>query len=263
MSLDREKLCQAYLDGELTVGECTEFEATLSPEECERLAGENQFEAGLAEVMSRDADCPDDMWQRIQAQVKVAQAPRNVVPFRRKHWLASSVAAAAVVAYFLIFSVPTILRLPGDPTDSATLVSAGTVDELAALSETAPSMEAIQKFLEENGINLVLVGANELGMTAIHGKIDVLGAREETVNGKKVVSLLFGCCQMPVKVVIAKRGSEAGKLLGQTVGDVACEVQSTRAVGDGRFVAAVVGQHSAGGLLDLFDGPPGADPTDQ
>jgi hypothetical protein len=173
------------------------------------------------------------------------------------------VAAAAVVAYFLIFSLPTILRLLDDPTDSATLVSAGTVNELAALSETAPSMEAIRKFLEGKGFNLVLVGVGELGMTAIHGEIDVLGAREETVNGKKVVSLLFGCCEMPVKVVIAKRGSEAGKLLGQTVGDMTCEVQSTRAVGDGRFVAAVVGRHSAGGLLELFDGAPGVGTTNR
>ena len=256
-------MCQAYLDGELTVGEIAEFEATLSPEECERLAGEKQFEAGLAEAMSRDADCPDDMWQRIQAQVAEAQTPQNVVPFRRRHWLVSSVAAAAVVAYFLIFSLPTILKLPSDPTDSATLVSAGTVDELKALSETAPSMDAIRKFLEGKGINLVLVGANELGMTAIHGEIDILGAREETISGKKVVSLLFGCCHLPVKVVVAKRGSEAGKLLGQTVGEVSSEVQSTRAVGDGRFVAAVVGRHAAGGLLDLFDGEPGTDTTDR
>ena len=255
MSLDREKMWQAYLDGELTVGETAEFEATLSSGERERLAGETQFEAGLAEVLSRDAVCPDEMWQRIQAQAKAARAPQNAIPMRRWYWgVTGSVAAAAVVAFFIAFALPTLFKLPFDPTDSATLVSASTVEELAALSETAPSLEAVQEYLEGHGIDLFLIRADDLGMAAIHFDIDILGARVEEIDGQEVVSLLFGCCRRPVKVVIAMRGSDAAMLLGEAVGEASSEVQSTRAVGHDRFLAAVVGHHKAVGLLDLFGG---------
>ena len=252
MSFDREKMWQAYLDDELTVGETTEFGATLSSEVRDHLAGEKQFEAGLAEVLSRDADCPDEMWERIQAQARAANAPENVVPLRRWYWATGSMAAAASVAFFIAFWVPSILPLPDDLSRSAMVVSAATVDELAALSETAPSLEAVQQYIESHGIDLILIRAGDLGMSAIHFDIDILGVCEEMIDGRNLVSLLFGCCREPVKVVIAMRGSEETRMLGEAIGEASSEVQSTRAVGGDRYLAAVVGGHKAVGLLDLF-----------
>ena len=55
MSMDREKLWQAYLDGELSIAETSEFEATLNAEERDRLQAEKSFESGLADALSEGA----------------------------------------------------------------------------------------------------------------------------------------------------------------------------------------------------------------
>lgn len=258
MSLDREKIWQAYLDGELTVGETAEFETTLGAEERERLAGEKQFEAGLAEVLSNSADCPDEAWQRIQAQVRAARPPQKAAPLRRWNWAAGTVvAAAAAVAFFIAFAAPSFLDSPHDASRSATVVSAATVDELAALSETAPDLKAVREYLERRGIDLFLIGADDWGISAFHFDIDILGARVEHIDGREVVSLLFGCCDRPVKVVIARRGSEEARMLGETVGEASSQVQCIRAIGgNDQFLVAVVGRHRTASLLDLFRGQP-------
>lgn len=58
MKKNLDMMRQAYLDGELSASEASEFEATLDAAERERLAAEVRFENGLAERLAQDAKCP-------------------------------------------------------------------------------------------------------------------------------------------------------------------------------------------------------------
>ena len=73
-----EDLWNAYIDGELSASEASEFEASLSDEDRALLAGEMQFENALADRLRQDSDCPADVWARVKAQVT---EPSNVTPF--------------------------------------------------------------------------------------------------------------------------------------------------------------------------------------
>ena len=59
---EREKLWMAYLDGEMTSTEAAAFDASLTPEERARLAGEMRLESGLAAALQGDVVCPDAVW---------------------------------------------------------------------------------------------------------------------------------------------------------------------------------------------------------
>ena len=67
MDNNQEQVWQAYIDGELSATEMAGFEASLSPEEQERLTSDIQFVRGLSERLSEDAACPCDVWERTKA----------------------------------------------------------------------------------------------------------------------------------------------------------------------------------------------------
>lgn len=255
MNDNREHLWQAYLDGELSVTEMAEFEQSLTPEDQNRLTAEKRFESGLAERLAEDAACPDDVWERTKAILAQAQALENdtVTRFpagsiRRRSWMwgAATLTAAACVAFILtIFS-------PSGTSDTSPVVilAAETVDELAKQSETDHDAESVHQFINEHGYDLDLNREDSLGMAAVHYGIEVVGAREETIKGDPVVEMLFGCCEYPVKVIMAKRDSSAARYIGQAAG-AGSDIQATRIIND-KYIAAVVGKHPAHGLLDIF-----------
>lgn len=250
MKKNREMMRQAYLDGELSVSEASEFEATLDEAERERLAAEVHFENGLAERLAQDAKCPDDVWERTKALVAEQHAPARPARLRRWYWGAAALATAASITFFVAMYTPT------PPAAPAVVMAAESVDDLAATAECDASREAVQAYLHKHGIELEIGKIENVakGPMRRHYDIEILGARSEKLpSGKPVVEILFGCCKEPVKVLMAEKGSDAAIEIGEAAGaQNKNHVLTTRTV-DG-YIAAVVGRHQAHGLLDIFDG---------
>jgi hypothetical protein len=255
MNKNREKMRQAYLDGELSAIESSEFEATLDAAESEQLAAEVRFENGLAERLAQDAKCPEDVWERTKALLAEQHVPARPVSFSRWYWGAATFAAAASIVFF----VTVFPQSPLSP--SAVVMAAESVDELAASAESESGPKATQAYLRKQGIELKLRDAdfkgemvgNTFKPSLIHGDIHILGARMERLpSGKPVVEILFGCCRKPVKVLMAEKGSNAAFEIGEAAAARTMNhILDTRSV-DG-YITAVVGIHKAHGLLDIFE----------
>lgn len=255
MSMDEKKAWQAYLDGELSVSEASEFEENLSDGERERLAAEVHFENSLANHLSRDADCPEDVWKRTQALLTKKRAldrgsrraphrgPHGT--YRRWYWGVATLAAAASLAFVVSLFSP--LRHSPSP---AVVLAVETVEQLAASSETERDQDSIQRYLDRHGVDLALRSPASLATN--HKPIELLGARREHAKGEAVMEVLVACCGYPVKILMAQRGSAAAEEIGRAAGANG-HVMATRVVGG--YLTAVVGLHPAHGLLDLLASP--------
>ena len=244
MSNDKARFWQAYLDGELSVSEAAEFEAELDDEERQLLASEMGFESALAEKLSLNATCPDEVWDRTRALIEAQQTPRRTM--RRWYYGAATFAAAASIAFILAVYAP----MDTSPS-SAVVMAAQTVEELAAASETPGDRESVHRYLLAHGVRLDLREPMSLHMAGAHPHIELVGVRTEMANGEPVVEMLFACCGKPVKVLMVKQGTQAALDIGQAAG-AGHQVRATRLVGN--YLTAVVSDHSAHGLLDIFEG---------
>jgi len=245
MNERKEHLWQAYVDGELSAGEAAEFEASLTEDDRERLAEDMRFERALAERLSEGAECPDDVWERTRAMVQEQAPPIAALPSRAKRWRlgAATLAAAASVAFF-ISQYTSFLT---GPDFGPAILAASTLEELAEKSEIEPGVDAAVEFFEESGIDLALVV--DQPTEGQHRRVEVVGARHDSLGGEDVTELLMGCCGFPLKLLVAKRDSAAAHEISvATTGD--SDIQSTRIVGD--YLAAVVGHHPAHALLDVL-----------
>ncbi len=252
MKQDKEKLSQAYLDGELSASEISEFERILTPEERRQLAGEMQFERALGERLAHDAECPELVWRRVRQAhgLRPGFAQRH----RRIGWGIASLAAAASIAFLASVYGPSLVRItPGGETDSeAVVLAAETVEQLQAASMTEPGRDAVQEFLRNAGITLEVDSVEALPMGAIHHDIAIIGARKDPAGRDAVHELLFACCGYPVKVIVARCGSHAAETIGHAAA-LEGQVQATRRVAG--YLAAVVGNHEARDLIDIFAPP--------
>lgn len=244
MSINREHLWQAYLDGELTVIEMSEFEASLNEDERERLAGEMRFEGGLAERLSQDVKCPDEVWERTKALL-TGQQEERVPAFRRWYWGMATLATAATLAFMIS------LYGPVNPDASpAFVLAAETVADLAATSETDADPDAVRAYLASHDIELELKPMESLVMASTHRHLGMIGARTHEISDELVVEMLFECCGRPVKVMMASQGSDVAMLIGLASANGNGEIQATRTVG--HYLTAVVSDHPVHGLLDIF-----------
>ena len=247
----REQMWEAYLDGELLASEAAEFEASLSDMDRRRIAADMSFERALAERLSENAACPDEVWERTRALVKQHQrpAPFSITRRRRWYWGVATLAAAASVAFVLS------LFTPGGPVpdSSSVILAASSTAELSARSEIEPGRESAQRYLDSKGVDLELdeSRAHEV-LNERHHSLEVLGARHEFLNGEPVTEVFFGCCGHPVKLLLAERHSAAAREISLAAAQDS-DIQATRNVGD--YFTAVVTEHSAHGLLDIFQAP--------
>ena len=247
MNLDREKMRQAYLDGELSASETAEFEAALTPAEREQIEGEVGLEAGLGEVLSRGAACPDALWRGLETRMAEGRSDK-----KRNHYPSWRLAAAAAAG--IVFAVSLFAPQSKDVASPAVVLAAETVDELARMSLTGPGIEEVETYMRGHHVEVQILQPAKLGMASMHRGIEILGAREEAVGNDRVVSLLMACCDHPVKVVFARRGGPAAEAIGKAAAGGG-HVQATRAIG--AYIAAVVGTHPAHGLLDIVAGQHG------
>ena len=261
MNVDKERMRQAYIDGALSASEISTFESKLTPVEKDRLALEIQFEFALADALGAGGNCPDDVWQRTRqklAQRRPSQARRWNGRRTTAAILTTGALAAAAIAVFVINQPTEEPETPGDsaqiasaPIDPAPAITLGatTLEELAALSTIAPGEESAEAFLKENGVNLDVAPLTSLSIARVHHHLEVLGARKDMIGNSPVFELLIACCGYPEKVVVAEQGTPAADEIGRAAGGQG-QVQATRTIG--KYIAAVVGDHQAHGLLDMF-----------
>ncbi len=248
---ERDNMWMACLDGELSSAEASAFEASLTPGERDRLAAEMRFESALAEALHGDIKCPDAVWRRARLIVRHADgAPRK----RRRAWTAFFAAAAAITVLFSAYVVsPTHRTREHTPRVLATLYAS--LDDFAEKSEVPATTEAVQAYLRENGINLRLDNldtARKQSGEGMHHDMSLVGACEGECPDHTMQALLFRCCGRPVRLLVAPLGSGGAHML--QAANENNEVQRMAIIG--KYVAAVVGDHPAPGLLGLLKEPP-------
>lgn len=240
----KERLWQAYLDGELSASEATEFESSLSESERKALAADMRFEHGLHELLSEGA-CPDPVWERTQALIRRTAPPRQ--SGSRRYWVAASLAAACLAFVLLVVSGELRSR-----SNTNVIHAASSVNALASTSDVAPGHDNAVHYLKQHGIHLGIHNEPELeAMYLPHRPIKVVGARQDTFAGDRVTEVLFSCCGYPVKVLVARQDSPAAKAIGRATGQKNSDVQATKIV-DG-YLAAVVSRHPAHGLVNALE----------
>lgn len=248
MHENREQLWQAYVDAELSVTEAAEFEVSLTEVERGRLADDMQFERVLAERLSHEAECPDEVWERTKARVlELGETPVRIqVHLKRWYWGAATLATAAALA----FVISLFAASGGTPDRPTVILAASSVEELAASSEIEPGSDSAEQFLHEKGVQLHLVddGALET-LVRHHSGIHFIGARQESLEGDPVTEVFVECCGLPVKVLLASLDSNAANRIGVAAAQNG-DIQATRVIGD--YLAAVVSRHESHGLLDML-----------
>lgn len=248
MAQHKEHLWQAYIDGQLSAAEASEFEESLTPEERELLAADVCFERRLGERLSQPLGIPQDVWDRTLTKLDAAREAESPTPTRRVGawlWGAVSLAAAAMIAFGILGHFPA-----GDALGPPSIVMAAEdVGALEAGAETEATVESVSAFLQARGIAVDL-SLDLDGLYAVHAqghRLRFLGAGSERFGTEDVAELYFDCCSSPEKVLIVKRDSEAAAALKRAFGRNG-DVQAIRDAGD--YLVAVVGVHPAHDLLD-------------
>jgi len=250
---ERERLCIAYMDGEMSTSEASAFHDSLAPEERDWLTQEVQFEAKLAEALTGEEQCPDLLWERTRRMMTDEAEPAGAGRMLTA-WRVAGLAAAAMlvagISFLVQFAVP--LQQPAetpamDGHGAILGPMADNVQDFSQTSATSDRHEAVQRFLHEHGIDLELASIEDMASGGRH-VVRLLGACMGNCPRGELIEVLFECDGYPAKVVVGARGSAGASLIQKAVDRG--EVQATRAIGD--YVAAVVCDRPAEGLLQLL-----------
>ena len=249
MSIGNDRVLSAYLDGELSASEASEFDRVLTESERQRLAGEVVLERALADALAKDAACPDVAWDRLRDSIQAqSQRASNGV---RGRWRGKALLAAAAVLVVGIAGV--FAMVGGERTDFLRMTERDVAELKEASAVDAVSLAAVNEYVHARGYGIDVVPI--VNSEVRHHRRELLGAREHSYRGEKVMELLFDCCGKPLKVVVAARNGSAARHIAEAL--ARGEIQASRPVGD--YVAAVVGRHKAVNLLDLVTEASGED----
>lgn len=243
----REHQWQAYLDGELTATEASEFEATLSPEEREQLADELKFERAMAARLREEGECPSKLWantlQLLEQQYGVSPSAK-----RKWYWGAASLAAAAAIAFVLSIYGPSLTPLD----DTGPIFAASSVKDLVAESEIEPGYQSTADFLTSHGIDVVLYRENRVeALSRPHQPIRFVGARALNGDGDDATEIMMTCCGRPVRIIVAEQDSATGERMANAIAQPGNDVQAIRIVNG--YMTAVVSKHPAAKLAGILE----------
>lgn len=250
---ENEALWMAYLDGQMTASEASAFDAGLSPEMQERLAAEMRLEAGLAERLCGDTQCPEALWKRLQLEMNNGPARRRRLPFT------FAAAAAVCLVVGAAWSGGVLPRV--FPGFSDNIAEAGpvlaipdeTLEAYASHAETAATRESIERFLLDNNIHLALNDVHAMHPDSRHD-VKLVGACTGKCKEKTLYEVMFTCCGQPVKIAIAKQGTSGAEMIAKS--RKCHEVQESVVMGE--YVVAVIGKHPAPDLIDILKPRPDA-----
>jgi len=244
---DNDKLWMAYLDGQMSASEALSFEATLAPEERDRLAQEMRMERGLADALAEAPPCPPALWECSVAAFGGA-APKAAAPlFARKRVFLGLAAGLAAVLVFVLYPQQAYQR-QSEPDEPILTISESCTNAFALRSSTEGSLLAVQAFLDQRGVDLSFIGL-PAELDTQHHHLRLLGASERGCHGNPAMEIMFACCDKPVKVVLARKGSRPAIILQNARG-----TKSVQQVEDmGKFIGAVIATHRTPDLLRLFE----------
>ena len=247
MSTDeREKRWMAYMDGQMSTSEALEFERSLSSREKDRLNGEVRLESAVCESLMGRECCPLALWNSLNEKMK---KPAPVVMTRKYYWLSRGVSVLAATA-LVVFGATLYTDLaPNQNFAEASIIEIDNTNlvEFAKASEVPATVEAAQKFLDDNNIDLQFVSLPVPASGHVH-KVEFLGACRSKCKEKGLVELRFSCCGKPAALLVARQGTPAAQKLK---GAARCgSIQETRVTGD--YVTAVACGHDSTGLIDML-----------
>lgn len=239
MDDQRDKMWNAYLDGELPASEAAAFDQSMTPDERKRLEGELAFERSCAEALSRDAKCPEDVWQRTLAALPEGVGAAPVPTTFPWYWKPVAALAAMMVVTISLFAI----RVNSAPAEFLGLaeLNTRTMQETAQLSTS--TLSDLNAYLEDHNLDVAL-----MPFEAGHHPMRLIGARETNFHNEQIVELLFSCCNKPVKVVLVPQGGDAAEAVGKALGDSV--VKASRPVGS--QLAVMVGRHESPKLLSYL-----------
>jgi hypothetical protein len=255
MNEKHERMLTAYMDGELSATEATEFDRALTDAERERLAGEVRLESAISDVLSRDAGCPDDVWARVREQLAAAGASpageaEDGSPARSRARLRWGMGIAVAAAAALLLVATPLLREPAGPGAGDGFLTARTVEDLRLESRCAAELAEVQRLITEQGFAVAIEPLSpDDPVRGVHGEL--LGARTTHYGGGEAVEVLFSCCELPAKVIIAREESPAAEALARAMARGEGKVVSARRF-DGYMAAVVSEAQLAPDLLKLF-----------
>ena len=239
----RDELWWAYVDRELTPAEASHVDEMISSEDRVRAAGDLAMEAELAEVLGAPVECPKHAWKAAVAAVKHEQRAVR----RRARWtrwsLAACIPAAAMALILLLAFFPK--QQPQQP--SFLSLKGLDVSSVAAKSQVTDGVSGVRDFMARLELPVALDPAD-----ALDGQdrpYRLIGARNDTFNGERVVQLLFDCEGQPASIVIAQKAGNAAREIGKAL--ASGTVRASRAFGD--VVVAVVGADAPRDLIRVVD----------
>lgn len=235
----------AYMDGQMSTSEALEFERSLSSRDKERLNGEVRLESAVCESLMGRECCPVALWNSLSEKMKT---PAPVIS-RKYYWMSrgiSVLAATAVVVFGATFY--TDLGQNQNRAEASIIEIDNTnVVEFAKGSEVPATVEAAQKFLDDNQIDLQFVSLPVPASGHAH-KVEFLGACRSKCKEKGLIELRFSCCGKPAALLVARQGTPGARKLKSAAH---CgSIQETRVVGD--YVTAVACGHDSTGLIEML-----------
>jgi len=234
----------AFLDGEMTPVESSQYEQSTTPGEREQLADDLALETELGEVLSAPVTCPDAAWKDATARIHARiHAERHFQQrgHRRYVWLAVPLAAAFVGAVYLG------LFRPNAPEPPFLTLNQRDVAAVAAMSEVSDGVSGVRAFMDKLSLPVMLNPADALDGQDTPYRL--LGVCTDQYHNERVVQLLFDCEQEPATVVIAKNGGYAAQEIGKAL--AAGTVRASRSISD--VVIAVVGPNAPHDLIRVVN----------
>ncbi|MBI1349430.1 hypothetical protein GC163_24450 [bacterium] len=241
---DRDQAWMASLDRQFTPAEALEFESRLSPAEQERLSREYRLEELIMERLLDGSECPEALSRRILLQVRNGSS-RWTRAKKALPWFA--VAAAAVIVVSALPWMPTGFGFREADSTAALPPMAASVAELARESQTPADRAAVERFLQDHGVQLALADFNQLLPDSGHD-VTLLGVRKGVSNDGSLLEILFNCCGFPVKLYVAPRDTDGALRIEQA--HASGGLQERAIVAD--YLAAVAGSHPADNLLRVL-----------
>lgn len=235
MNAQDSKLWSAYLDGELSATEASEFDKTLSARDRSRLAAETRFENALGDCLQGGPECPDMLWRDVQARLASTAKP----PVRRQTSLTTWAVAASLLlvagiaygAHAWMNRIPDFLQM-----------------QAMYPSDMAAGSDDVHDFIQDHHWGVTLAQPDVFRKGHLSSS-ELLGASEVMYKNSRVVEVFYECCGKPLKLILVQQGTPAADAI-ERLAEVPSRSHIVAVRSVGGTLAAVVGRHQVPQLLD-------------
>lgn len=239
----RDETWWTYLDGEMTPAESAAFDQSLTAEERQRLERELLLERELGDVLSAPVPCPRDTWMAAKTAVKRSAREHR----RRPRWVRWSLLAGLPVAALLGIGVLAVFPEQTEPQPLFMTLSGKNVSDIAAHSQVADGVAGVRALMQQCALPIALDPADPLdGETTPYR---LVGAREDSSHGEKIVQLFFDCDGQAAVLVIAKGAGWAADEIGKAFAKG--DIRAARTFGN--VVVAVAGANAPRDLIHVVN----------